>query len=279
MAFAQVVTFLLPLVAAAEVGLQAAADAQKQQRGPAALCAHGECIFSGTAIAGPAPPPEVPATSIPAADLPPAAPDLRELAYPVPSHDVLVRQPLEHTYEDCFEPCGGAGFCPRFCGAGNACCRHSGDDVVPAECKAPISPFRTWHYECVQAKPDMSLGSFEGAVALGQAVELPKGIIAIIALAASAAILRGLALQYRLAHHEVAQERRDASSSYSQLELSKSLSSDLESANASQAGEAGGSLTNPAAGYRQPVQLAFAHAAGFAPTLLRAVPAGAVGGK
>lgn len=295
MAFVQVVSLLL-LVATVEAGLQVAASAaatppaelrqHQEAAGAATLCAHGECIFSGAAVGEPQLPPmqqvgaALPAlpASLPAAGA--AGADPRELTYPVPSSEVLLRQPLQHTHADCFQPCGGMpGFCPSFCGAGNACCRYSGDDVVPDECKAPISPYRSWHYECVQAKPDLSLGSFENAAASGQTAQLAGGTIGIVAFIAAAAVLIGLAAQYRLARYQVVQERCDATRSYSQLGLYKSSSADLESTDASQASHAAPTILNPAAGYLQSAHPVFAHSPALAPTLLRSMPADVSGGK
>lgn len=55
-----------------------------------------------------------------------------------------------HGFSDCWEPCGKKpGYCPEYCGTGNACCRKTGDIVVPRECKG-VYDFFTPHYECVK---------------------------------------------------------------------------------------------------------------------------------
>lgn len=55
-----------------------------------------------------------------------------------------------HGFADCWEPCGKkAGYCSDFCGRGNACCRKTGDIVVPTECMNVYS-FYTPHYECIK---------------------------------------------------------------------------------------------------------------------------------
>ncbi|CAK9064941.1 unnamed protein product [Durusdinium trenchii] len=55
-----------------------------------------------------------------------------------------------HGFSDCWEPCGKKpGYCSDYCGLGNACCRKTGDIVVPRECQGVYS-FYTPHYECVK---------------------------------------------------------------------------------------------------------------------------------
>jgi len=60
----------------------------------------------------------------------------------------IQREPVKNSFADCHEPCGGAGLCHTFCGHGNACCRKSGDILVPDECRG-VQIFWTPHYECV----------------------------------------------------------------------------------------------------------------------------------
>eukprot|EP00440_Ansanella_granifera_P064374 gb/GFBE01069792.1/.p1 GENE.gb/GFBE01069792.1/~~gb/GFBE01069792.1/.p1 ORF type:complete len:2508 (+),score=606.03 gb/GFBE01069792.1/:1-7524(+) len=60
-------------------------------------------------------------------------------------------EPLRNQFAECFATCGKAGFCDNFCGNGNACCRKTGDIVVPHECK-DIPFYTTPHYECVVPK-------------------------------------------------------------------------------------------------------------------------------
>ncbi|CAE8653098.1 unnamed protein product [Polarella glacialis] len=56
---------------------------------------------------------------------------------------------LRHAFADCYGNCGNKpGMCNAFCGMGNACCRISGDIVVPPECQN-IAAYKTVHYECV----------------------------------------------------------------------------------------------------------------------------------
>jgi len=61
----------------------------------------------------------------------------------------VTRGRLRHQFKDCWEACGQKpGYCDHFCGQGNACCRKSGDKIVPNECEQ-VYTFYTPHYECV----------------------------------------------------------------------------------------------------------------------------------
>mmetsp|Transcript_83536 Transcript_83536/g.150716 ORF Transcript_83536/g.150716 Transcript_83536/m.150716 type:complete len:281 (-) Transcript_83536:46-888(-) len=64
----------------------------------------------------------------------------------------------KNDFVDCWEPCRKrAGMCDDFCGAGNACCRKSGDTLVPTEC-LHVRFSWTVHYECVvPTQTDLSL--------------------------------------------------------------------------------------------------------------------------
>lgn len=59
-----------------------------------------------------------------------------------------LRQPVRNAGRDCWGSCGHkGGYCPSFCGVGNACCRR-GWSRDPQECRG-INTFRTGHHECV----------------------------------------------------------------------------------------------------------------------------------
>jgi len=56
----------------------------------------------------------------------------------------------QHYALDCWGPCGGAGRCDSWCGAGGACCRH-GAEADPPECAGDrLWPALTYH-TCVEA--------------------------------------------------------------------------------------------------------------------------------
>lgn len=61
----------------------------------------------------------------------------------------VTRGRLINQFKDCWEECGKKpGYCDSFCGQGNACCRKTGDSVVPDEC-TKVYTFYTPHYECI----------------------------------------------------------------------------------------------------------------------------------
>jgi len=47
----------------------------------------------------------------------------------------LGADPLQHYAQDCFSYCPGGGWCPDFCGQGNACCHYNDPKGTP-ECKS-----------------------------------------------------------------------------------------------------------------------------------------------
>lgn len=79
-----------------------------------------------------------------------------------------------HGFSDCWEPCGKkAGYCPEYCGTGNACCRKTGDIVVPRECK-DVYDFFTPHYECVKPTA-VYIPAYEKAAAEASTGEVATG--------------------------------------------------------------------------------------------------------
>lgn len=75
----------------------------------------------------------------------PPRPTPRPTPTPTPSPGA---QPLRNGGKDCWGSCRKGGFCPHFCGKGNACCRR-GWSRDPAECRRAKFVSRYTGHHCV----------------------------------------------------------------------------------------------------------------------------------
>ncbi|CAE8610004.1 unnamed protein product [Polarella glacialis] len=68
-----------------------------------------------------------------------------------PTDEILLAlgaDPLKHYAQDCHTACKGGGWCPDFCGQGNACCGYK-DPNSPPECKSVDFWPVLWGHTCV----------------------------------------------------------------------------------------------------------------------------------